>query len=222
MSAPSEAEIRSLLAARDLALLTRREFADQTVLRTLLMLTFDADELIGWRAVEAVGKVAGAVAAGEVERVRRFLRRLLWSMNDESGGVGWRAPECIGEILVNVPSLIGEYGPLLMSHRDSEPFERGSHLAVYRVARCDSTPFRNDASELSQSLDHADPAVRGYAALALGAIGAVEHRQGVQALRHDHASVSTYDFESGELRKRTVLEMVEEAIGLMGRGSDVR
>ena len=103
MSAKSEA--RELLAARDFESLIQWAEAVASPLRHLFSLTFDASEVIQWRAVEAIGRVAGVQAETDLEPVRDFVRRLLWLMNDESGGLGWHAPEAIGEILVNVPDL---------------------------------------------------------------------------------------------------------------------
>ena len=79
-------------------------------------------------------------------------------MNDESGGLGWHAPELIGEILVNVPDLIPEYANVLMSFLHEEPFERGTHCAVYRAASVEPKPFTERASELLDSLKDPDPA----------------------------------------------------------------
>ena len=134
-------EIRELLERRDTERLLDWAGSMRNPRRTLLSLTYDASELIRWRAIEAIGKVCAQDAASNPDKVRDFVRRLLWLMNDESGGLGWRSPEIIGEILVNVPDFIKEFGALLPAYLVEEPFEAGAHLALYRVAQIDSSPF---------------------------------------------------------------------------------
>lgn len=212
MGAQGKTPVRDLLEARDHAGLLRQRGASRQTLKALLSLTFDASELIRWRAVEAIGKVSGTLAEDDPERVRNFLRRLLWSMNDESGGHGWHAPEAIGEILVNAPSLIPELGVLLTASLRRPPFERGSHLAVYRVACLDPSPFTEFENELADSLIDSDPAVRGHAALALGAIGAGDRRVEIEALLTDPHAVTVYDFDTGLLAATTVRDMAASAL----------
>lgn len=113
MTGKDKNEARRLLEKRDFDGLFLWMQSVRSPLRIVFSLTFDTDELIVWRAIEATGKIAAATAASDVEKVRDFIRRLLWLMNDESGALGWHAPEVIGEILVNVPSLIEEIGVLL-------------------------------------------------------------------------------------------------------------
>jgi HEAT repeat protein len=217
MTGSGNTPIRELLVSRHHDALLGQYGANQRTLRKLLSLTFDADELIRWRAVEAIGRVGGALAQTEPDRVRDFIRRLLWSMNDESGGLGWHAPEAIGEILVNAPSLIPEYGVLLTASLRIPPFEVGSHVAVYRVACVDPSPFAESVDELARSLSSADPAVRGFAALALGALVAVDRREPLEALQADDEPITMYDFDTGELRGTSVAEMADRALAMLGR-----
>ncbi len=203
--------MRRLLAERDLEGVRVRFGADQRTLKMLVSLSYDADAWIRYRAVEAIGRVCGVIAEADRERVRSFVRRLLWSMNDESGGVGWTAPETIGEILANVPSLIGELGVLLTAYLREEPFERGAHVAVARVAAIDPKPFTESAAVLAESLTDEDPCVRGHAALALGAIGATPHREAIRALQADLAPCERYAPESGDLEQTTVARLAERA-----------
>jgi len=181
----------------------------QNAWRVLLSLTYDQDELISWRAIEASGKVAGLQAGAEIERVRDFIRRLLWLMNDESGGLGWRSPELIGEILVNVPALVDEYASLIFRFLREEPFERGTHFAVYRIASMNPEPFVNNVSELGNSLSDPDPTIRGYAACALHSIDPKSHRQAIEKLQHDQGQVTSYDFDTGLLQQTTVGSMIK-------------
>ncbi len=209
MAAAKKTKARKLLESRNHnGLLT---WANNTrgALRTLFSMTFDGEEVIRWRAIEAVGVVTGELAKTDIDRVKEFLRRLLWMMNDESGGLGWHAPEAIGEILVNIPDLIPQYGKLLPHFYDEEPFERGSRFAVHRVARVNSEPFLTSVPRLEASLNDPDPIIRGYSALALLSIGAGGGKPGLHGVAGQDDPVPFYDFETGTLENIPIQKLVE-------------
>lgn len=127
--------------------------------RILLSLAYDTDENIRRCSIEAIGKLSETTAQNDIEKVRDLIRRQFWLMNDESGGVGWYSPDIIGEILVNVPSLIDEFANLLLAYLKEEPFERGAHRAILKVASINPEPFRNHASLITESLDSDNPEI---------------------------------------------------------------
>jgi hypothetical protein len=203
-------EVKELLRRRDYAALLRWAASTRNPQRILISLSFDRDELLRWHAIAAFGRIAALQAEENLEKVRDSIRRLLWLMNDESGGLGWHAPEMIAEILVNVPTLIPEYAGLLPSYLHEEPFERGTHFAVYRVALVDPKPFVEHVPALTASLDDPDPAIRAYAALALRAITGSSGDPAAGKPQPDDATFMFYDFESGELRETTVNGILED------------
>ena len=211
-----KAVVKELLLQRDRYALLEWARSVPNSLRILISLTYDEDELLRWRAIEAVGHVAASQAEPDLEKVRDMIRRLLWLMNDESGGLGWHAPELIGEILVNVPALIPEYANLLLSFLREEPFERGTHFAVYRVASVDPKPFAERASELLDSLKDPDPAIRAYAVLALKAIRGGPNGYAASELQADKSRFMLYNFMIGQLRETTVGQVAKRTMGDIG------
>jgi hypothetical protein len=202
--------VREMLRQRDYAALLSWAGSGRNLQRILVSLTFEPDELLRWRAIEAFGRVVAAQAGENLGRAREAIRRLLWLMNDESGGLGWHAPEMVAEILVNVPALIPEYAHLLPSYLHEEPFERGAHFAVYRVAQLDPRPFVEDAAALAASLSDPNPAIRAYAALALRAIAASTGEPAPGEPRTDDEPFTFFDFATGEVRETTVGGILEE------------
>ena len=207
-----KAAARELLRVRDLDKLRKWMRNSQNPFRTLMSLLFDTDELICWRAVEALGIAAGIVAERNLENVRKLIRRLLWTMNDESGSICWYAPQAIGEVLVHVPGLIDEYGPLLPAYLEEEPFGSGTHWAIARVASIRPDIYEDDVDRLVQSLDNPDPNIRGYALMALKWINAQAVKSKADRFKSDTASVSIYDSERGIIVEIGVLELAQALV----------
>ena len=180
-----------------------------------MSVTYDSDELVRWRAIEATGWVAGKSPSSDLDSVREMVRRLLWQMSDESGGLAWHASELIGEILVNVPVLIPEYADLLLSFLREEPFERGTHFAVYRVVQVNPKPFNDCVTDLVSSLADPDPAIRAFSALTLGVLKKSDCRHIMQPLLEDESQLQPYDFDSGDFVTITVGEAARIAIDLI-------
>jgi len=183
----------------------------RSVIRYLFSLLYDQDDLIRWRAVEATGLVVGALAAENQEAARDIVRRLFWLLNEESGGIGWSAPQAIGEIIKSRPDLFGEYIAILLSSLDDPAFTAGVLWAVGRIGGQRPELVKNAVPVILPLLGHVDPAVRGHAAWALGIIGTECEKDRLEPLRSDTALFHLYT--EGEIRKKTVGEIVVEAVG---------
>jgi len=211
-SKSNKAEIRELLKRRDFEELKRWGGSVRNPQRILLSLAYDIDDLVRWRSIEAIGKVAEIQAESDIEKVRDLIRRLLWLMNDESGGVGWHSPEIIGEILVNVPSLIDEYGELLLAYLKEEPFEIGSHQAIYRIASINPRPYVKKVAKLAESLKESDPVIQLHTAMALEKIQPKKYQDAIEKLLNIESSVTLYDFKTGLLKDVTVKHIVQQIL----------
>jgi hypothetical protein len=210
MRAKRKAKARQLLENRDLDGIERWTSASKSALSTLFSLTFEKDELIRWRAIEAIGKAAAVVGTQHEERVKDFLRRLLWLMNDESGGLGWHAPEAIGEVLFNIPKLAVEYGIILTSFLKEEPFERGSHFSLVRIGILQPAAILACAPALTASLKEKDPAIRAFACQALRIAGSEIPSDALRVLAQDKEAFHVYDFKKGNLQAVTVQKYLRE------------
>ncbi len=201
---PSRAErkeaARRLLGDFDLEAIRGWAAAEPQAARTLQSLLYDEDELVRWRAVEALGLVAAMRARRGLEPVRELLRRTLWLMNDESGGLLWHGPQVIGAVLANVPSLCSEFTPIVASFLEEDPFRVGARWALWRLAEVRPDLPAGVAVSLTASLADRDPAVRGHAALALLAARGDD----LEALAGDEARLTVFDHRAGTLRATTV------------------
>jgi HEAT repeat protein len=204
--------VRGHLERRELEALrawARREQAN--VISTLVAFLLELDDLVRWRAVEALAVVAADQAQEDLERVRDLIRRQFWSMMEESGNMAWHAPEAIGEILRRVPELALEYTSQLAAY-DEFPFSPGIAWALARLAPVQPQLVREELEFLQRNLGHEDPLVRGNAALALGRLGQADAAEAVEALVDDDAPVIRYDFAGGGLINTSVGALAREAL----------
>jgi hypothetical protein len=199
---------RALLRAFDLDGVEGWASQEPQAAMLLQSLLFEPDELLGWRAVEALGRVAAAGGRRDPERPREMLRRTLWLMTDESGGLLWRGAEVLGAVLAWVPVLCGEFLEILASFLEEEPFRVGARWGLWRVAAVRPGAVAALAAPLSRCSADPDPAVRGHAALALAAAagpGAAAAFQG------DPAELLVFDYRCGALRPTTVRQAASGA-----------
>jgi hypothetical protein len=119
------------------------------------------EELLRWRAAEALGQAASRCE--DPETVREVVRSLLWGMNDESGNLFRMAPEALGSILLARGDLRDEFAALLPQFLDEEPFEEGALWALCQLAARGWSPGSAVAEKLRASLAHPRPRRRGLA-----------------------------------------------------------
>ncbi len=155
--------IEERLAARDCEGLLSEGLPAGRLLRQLVQLLQRPDDLLKWRAVEALGRAARALPPSDPS-LAEILRGLFWMMNDESGNLCRMAPEAIGEILSARPDLGPTFAPLLVPFLHEEPFEAGTLWALCRMisSGCPE-PEGVDPSDLSLALRHPDSRRRGLA-----------------------------------------------------------
>ncbi len=185
------------------------------VLSILISLTFDADPLTVWRAIEAAGAAAERIAEDDPDCVQDHLRRLYWLLSEESGGVCWRAPEIMAEIIRREPALGAEYTPIVvslldeMAEEDLDYFRAGVFWAIGRLGAIAADHLEAVLPAIASALDHSDPRTRGMAAWCLQQVGRAELLAGRADLLADEAVVDLY--EDGVLKRTSVCHLVRRA-----------
>lgn len=196
-----------------------RRLPPRQVVSPLIACLCDADDLVKWHAVSALGAVVAELAGEEMEAARNIMRRLMWSLNDESGSVGWGAPEAMAEIMANQEGLAEEFAHILVAYMREDglylefpPLQRGLMWGVGRLAGVRPDLLRKWAAPacLLPYLDSKDPDVRGLAARALGILRAEGAKMRLAALRNDSSPVLLY--EQGRVEIRTVGELAGKAL----------
>ncbi|HIC90926.1 MAG TPA: PBS lyase [Syntrophaceae bacterium] len=182
---------------------------DTRVIRALHRLLYSVDELMRWRAIEMLGRVAGKLADRGPGLISELLRRL-FSASSDSAASSWGALEAIGEIISNRPDLFGEFTRPLLSFLQDETSRTGALWAVGRIGGKRPDLVRYAFPHLLSSLDDPRAVVRGYAVWSLGEIGRQEARDKLERLKNDNHGLRIY--EKGELKEKTVGEIAIEAL----------
>ena len=211
MKSPStlKEKIRDALLAADLEKIARLSRHDKRVFSVLISLAYDKEDVLCWRAIEAMGKAAAVVAGEDPASVRNIVRRLLWSLSDESGGMAWSAPEMLAEIVVNTPRLCADIPPIILSLQEEEIFLKGVLWAMGRVIHS-GIDVEGSRDIAFQSLGHEDPAVRGLALYVLSGDKSTGVTDRIKELAHDKGQFKIY--RNHQLIETTVGDAAKEAL----------
>ena len=216
--------LRQLLDEAQLEQIADLAGSHRRVLGGLVALTFDAQDLIGWRAVEAMGLAADRIAATDPACVVEHLRRLHWLLSEESGGICWRAPQAIAEIVRHRPEQFADFIPIVthllvdMAEEDLKHFRPGILWAIARLgpAACDHLTAVLPA--VTAALDYPDPQVRGMAVCALAHTGHAMALASHPELHSDPGPVDLY--EDRNVHRTTVGALTCQAVGGGAPGAD--
>lgn len=154
------------------------------------------EELLIFRASEALGIICGELEKEDVEFVRNILRRLFWHLNDESGAYCKGAPVAIGEIGRNAAVAFEGFKNMTVSLLDNEEVEiKYVIYAIGRAAKNLKDAYPNPIEKLKPLIYHENAEIRGYAAWALVELGTIN---GLEHLINDDSEIVIYD---GDFRR---------------------
>ena len=213
--------VAALLEAEDfeLAMQGLRELPCQRVLRSLLASLCEEANKRKWRAVSAMGLLAGDLAKEDLEEARGLMRRLMWALNEESGSSGWGAPEAMAEILALHGGLAEEYAHMLVSYMREDgnylesPFlQRDLLRGVGRLSGARPELMKKLGADvhLLPFLESSDRIVQGLAAWCAGILGIGEARPGLEALVDARTEIPLY--RGYTLMKRPAGDLAREAL----------
>jgi HEAT repeat protein len=204
-------KIAALLRESDFSGLVELAGREKSVADVLLQFFYDPQDLLQWRALEGLGRVAGAHPA----QVRKVITRLLWLLNEDSGSFGWGAAAALGEIGRHRLELVQDIIPMFCGFLWEE-FSRASMLwGIARLAEVYPESLAEVIPAMIPCLTDADPSVRALSAWGLGKLVAPGAREGIQSLLSDQEPVIIYD--EGELRRTTVGEVAKESLTRLSR-----
>ncbi|MGP8049635.1 MAG: DVU0298 family protein [Desulfobaccales bacterium] len=207
-------QLRKLLREADYPEALALAAADGRVGEILLQFLYDPRDLLHWRALETLGRLAGA----QPRSVQKLISRLLWLLNEDSGSFGWGAAAALGEIGRQQISLVSEIIPRFVGLLNEE-FSRAPMLwGIGRLAERHPELLSEVLPAVVPLLTSTEAQIRALAAWALGKAGYCQAAAALQALTHDENPVTIYD--RAELRQITVGQVAREALAsLKGQGA---
>ena len=213
-----KSEIRELLDSYNIQPVVEAAKKDRSIIRMLISLVYDKEDVQSWRAIEAIGLVSGEIAQTNTDVVRNLSQRFLWMLREESGNGPGSAPEMLGEIVRNSPDAFADIGQVLTSFHDEKMLRRGVMRAIWRI--CEQRPdllcITCELMEEKLYLNDEDAVVRAYALMIAGAIGLKDLLPVMEELRKDQSPVRFY--EKGEFTMTTVADIANKVYtGLSGR-----
>lgn len=213
----ARSEVIANLRRNDFGRLLEVAQGDRGIFRVLISLTYDTEDIVSWRAVEAIGLIAGERAMTDPSAVRVLVQRILWMMREESGNNPWSAPGILGEIVRNSPDEFCDIAPIIVSFHDEEILRRGVLRAIARIGEVRPDLLECASPVIGQYLKHPDGLTRYYALLAAGRLALKELLPSVEALLADEAEITAY--RNRELETVKLANVAEEtAIILRSEG----
>ncbi len=187
---------------------------DSRVIKELQKMLYTPDENLRWKIINILGFICKNVAKKKPDIVNKFINNLLQSAA-YPGASAWGALETIGSIISNLPDMFGEFTKPLLSFLVQKNFRKQVSWAIGKIAEVEPGLVKYSFRALTSFLDDEDPAVRGYAAWALGNIGFNDVIDKLRNLEDDQTSVSIW--HNGSLQETTISGIVKEAISKISR-----
>ena len=210
-----KSDLRSWLVSADFRKVLDAALNSNRVISSLITLTYANDTLLGWRAIDAIGRCAAHLAPSRSEVFKNYLLRLFWMMTDESGSFAPRAPEVIGEIVRSNPEKFSDFIPMTVSLMNLEPEDRpvflpGILYALGRIGEAAADTIDGSIAGIEIALSDPDSQARAMAVWCLGRIGRHAILRRHPELGQDNGNAQLYheehllDTTVGDLYKRTL------------------
>ncbi|MFC2006337.1 DVU0298 family protein [Chloroflexota bacterium] len=210
-------QVKTLLVQRDYSELLRLCQRERRFWRALRLCLYETDESLRWPAIEAVAELLKTWwHEGNGEKVREYIRSLLWLLNDESGGIGWSAPETIAETIVSIPELLEPYGSIMIScASEGSPLFNGSLWAIGRLGKQIKEAIAFFQDKVFAAFDSDDPETLGLVAWAMGEADFTPALASLAMLRDREELVRIYI--GGHFQEKSLGSWSKEAIAKIGK-----
>ncbi len=182
---------------------------DTRVMNELQRMLYIPDEHLRWQIIDILAEVSKKVGERRPDIISKSLSNLLQSAA-YPGASAWGSLEAAGAIISTNPDLFGEFSPALLSFLRQKNLWKEVTWAIGKIATVDPKLVRYAFKALRSFLNEQDPALRGYAAWALGNLG---YEEVIEELKNHLTDVEKLPiFRDSELKETTVAQLSKEAI----------
>ncbi len=212
MNTTARQQIDNLLMQRDFERVLDLCQMERQALKALQRNLYSIEEKLLWPAIEAIAVIMETWwLSGDEEKVREYIRKLLWSINDESGGIGWNAPQTIAETIVRIPELVDPYGSIIIDRTMKEPLLVQNGLwAIGRLGRRIESDLGFFKEVVLENFESDNPHTLALAAWAMGEAAFKPALPMLESLRMRPELVRIYI--DGKFCERTIGRWAEDAI----------
>lgn len=205
----SKQEVEELVRSFDLDPLLASASVDKRILRNLKRLLYSPDELLRWRAAEALGRVSAVVFCTDPGAVSRLLQELFSSITDTAAST-WGAIDAIGEIIRFQPDAYSSFIPRLAQLSRDRSLLEDVLRAFVKIGRERPEALHMNANHLLRLLEDDEPRIQGYTAILIGQLKLKEAKAGLERLRDSRLEMTVY--EDGDLHQRTIGQLAAKAL----------
>jgi len=206
-------KVKALLLDREHVQLIDLCVEDRNYWKALRQSLYETNEDMRRSAIEAAALLMKKRwRLGDKERVRDFMRRLMWSMNDESGEIGWSAPETIAATIALIPELLDPFGSMMLDRALEElPLLEGALWGIgHNGIRMKETVGLFQDMVL-RSFATGNPQTLGTASWAMGEAGFAPALPYLKELEGRNEPVSIYI--EGRFQQKPLGQWARDAIG---------
>lgn len=206
-------KVRKFLNEKEFGSIAELAESEKGVVRNLFFFLYSTDDLLHWRAAEALGAIAAHQVGQKglaAEGGRNIPRRLIWSLAEESGATAFPATEALGAVAAASPNNFPDFGRIVLSFMDDPTLRRGVLWSARKIAEKRPDLVWDSVPKIIELLADPDPIIRGHAAWALGATKDETAVDKLKALENDEDPL--YVYEDGELCKVMVGELAKRSI----------
>lgn len=198
------------------------EFArrDRNVTKYLTSLLYSEDNLLHWRAADALGKLTVHQDVLSENKARIIIGRLFTNLEDQSGGNGWGSMEAIGAMIAAQPYRLSSFVPKMISKISDARLWVGLLWSIRQIGEKQPDLFKDYIFHVVGLLRNPRRATRGHAAWALGAIGdadvrvleglILDVRETLGGLLNDKNLIPIYI--DGDIHERVIGDIAKEAL----------
>jgi hypothetical protein len=193
MSTSKKEQVRQLLNEKDFEKIAELSLVSSSVVRYLLSFLYSTDDLLHWRAAEALGRVADIQFRNGINDGRNIPQRLLWSLMEESGATAWPATEALGAIVHANPAAFPDFSRIIMGYMEDPVLQRGVLWSAKIISDKRPDLLQDFIPQIIELLSDSNPIIRGHAAWALGSMRDRKALQKLENLVDDLSKLAVYE-----------------------------
>lgn len=182
---------------------------DTRVINELQRMLYTPDDQLRWNVIDLLGKVAERVGKTRPDIISKFLSLLIQNAA-YPGASAWGAIETAGAIISTDTELYGEFSPAILAFLQNKEIRKEVTWAIGQIATVQPGLVKYAFRSLRSFLGDQDPAIRGYAAWALGYFGYSEIMEELEELADDENTVVIY--RNGILEEVKVEALAKESM----------